>query len=217
MANTTWDAWDDDVLSEVPGSLAGFVRFHVKLAAIDFCKRSWVWLVDQGPTPIVAGTAIYPWGAPVALPANTAVARVLQAWNDGITLLPKTRNELSNLYGDYKAATGPVIYFIQDLPSKLILVPNPTSASATTGITAKVAITPLRAATGLDSEIFDRYFDSIAKGAKARLLVMGKKPWTDVPRGQALQAEFEDAIASAKTDVIRSYASTRLRVRANFF
>lgn len=214
MPTTTWDALDDDVLPEIPGALPAFVRNHVKLAAIEFCKRAWVWLNDQGPIPVLAGTAKYSW---TGLPDNTAVARVLQAWLDKKKLTPKTRNELSCIYGDYTRATGGGLYIVADLPSSVIIVPNPTSASTDTGLTAKVAIAPTRAAAGVDTEVFERYFDSIAMGAKARLLVMSRKPWTDVPRGQQLRNDFELAIAVAKTDVLRSYAGARLRVRGQYF
>lgn len=210
---TTWDAWDDDVLSEIPGALPAYVRNEVMLTAIDFCSRAWVWLNDQGPIAVVAGTAGYPW----VPPANTYVAHILNAWLDKKRLTPKTRNELSDLYGDYMRVDGPAVYFIQDLPSKLILVPKPTSASTDTGITAKIALAPSLSAPSMDDEIASLYFDEIAKGAKARLLLMARKPWTDVGRGQSLQDGFEDDIASAKTDMIRSHAGARLRARAHFF
>lgn len=212
MATTTWDAWDDDVLPDVPGVTAPFARHQVKLAAIEFCKRAWVWLVDQGPISIAATQNDYDWEAPT----GTDVARALQVWLEKRRLLPKTRNELSAIFGDYMRAEGPAQYFVADVPTKLIIVPRPNNTSFY-GVTAKVAIAPKRSATGMDSTVYDRYFDDIAKGAKARLLVMARKPWTDAARGLDLRQEFEDAMASAKTDVIRSYAGARLRNRAQFF
>jgi len=216
---TTWDAWDDDVISEVPGALPEFVRNSVMLSAIDFCSDSWVWLVDQGPIVVVAGTALYPW----VPPATSDVVHVLQAWLDKKQLVPKTRNELSEMYGDYMRFDGAAMYFIQDVPSALILVPKPTSSSAIAvpqvdGITAKIAVCPTLGAASFGSdEIASHYFEEIGRGAKARLLVMARKPWTDVTRGQDLQAQFDDDIATAKTAVIRSYAGARIRVRAHFF
>jgi hypothetical protein len=212
MATSVWSAWDDDLLPEMPGALATLVRHHVKLAAIEFCNRAWVWVVDQGPISVAAGANEYAWEPP----ADTEVARIRVAWLDKKPLAPKTRNELSALYGDYMRAQGPVAHFVQDVPSKLILVPKPTSSSAD-GITAKIAVKPTRSAAGLDSEIFNRYFDEIARGAKARLFGMAKKPWSDPARAMDLREVFEQDIANAKLEVTRSFAGARLRGVAQFF
>jgi hypothetical protein len=212
MATSVWSAWDDDLLSEMPGALATLVRHHVKLAAIEFCNRAWVWVVDQGPISVAAGANEYAWEPP----ASTEVARILVAWLDKKKLTAQTRKELSALYGDYMRAQGPATYFIQDVPSKLILVPTPTSSSAD-GITAKIAVKPARAATGLDSEIFNRYFDQITRGAKARLFGMAKKPWSDPAQARDLREAFEQDIAEAKLELTRSFAGARLRATAQFF
>lgn len=213
MPTSIWSAWNDDVLTDIPGATQGFVQHHIKLAAIEFCKMSWVWLFDQAVIPVVAGTASYPWSG---MPANTAVARVLQVWIDKKQIFPKTRNELSDRYGDYMQAEGPSAYFIADLPSKIILVPKPSSA-ITNGITAKLAIAPNRAAAGIETELFERYFDAVSQGTKARIFGIKRKPWTDMDKSLEQRALFEAAIAEAKTTVIRSYAGARLRNRAQFY
>jgi hypothetical protein len=212
MATSTWSAWDDEVATRVHGARLTFIRHQVKLAAIDFCKRAWPWIVDQGPISIAATQNEYDWEPP----ANTQIVRVLQAWLDKRPIYPKTRNELSDLYGDYMRADGPTQYYIQDTPNSFILVPRPNSTSSD-GVTAKVAIAPKRSATGLDSKIFDRYHDEIADGAVARLLVMSKKPWTDMNLGAAMTSKFDDVISAAKTEIIRSFAGARLRNRAQFY
>jgi len=149
--------------------------------------------------------------------AVSTVARVQQVWLDKKPLLPKTRNELSDLYGDYMRADGPPVYFVQDTPGKLIVVPTPTGPSSGDGLTAKVVIAPTRAAVGIETEIFNRYHDQISRGAKARLFGIAKKPWTDFDKSIEQKAMFEDAISEAKTNVIRSYAGARLRNRAQFY
>jgi hypothetical protein len=212
MATSAWTEWDQDVLPEVPGADAPFVRHHVKLAAIEFCERAWVWVVDQGTFPVAAGANEYDWEPP----ANTEVARILHAWIGKAPLHPKTGGELSALYGDYMQAEGPPQFFIQDVPEKFILVPKPTASSAD-GVTAKIAVKPTRAATGLDTVIFNRWHRIITAGALASLLGMGRKPWTDIPRSQLMADRFEQGIAKAKLEVIRSFAGARMRVRPNFF
>ena len=209
---TTWDAWDDHVMPEIPGVSPNLVRHHVKLAAIQFCADSWVWIVDQGPIPVSAQQNTYDWEPP----AQADPVHVLQCWLDKHPLIPKTRNELSDIFGDYMRALGPARFFIQDFPNQLIMVPTPNSSSID-GITAKLAVHPSLDATGIDDRIFDVFFDEIAIGAKARLMAMSRKPWSDPTQAQVLNEKFEQAIATAKRDVIRSYAGARLRVRGQFF
>lgn len=213
MSETAWTSWFDEVMPELPGAPpSALVKHAIRNAAIEFCTRSWVWVLDQGPIPVVANLNEYDWQPP----SNTEVARILVAWLEKKPLTPKTRNELSAMYGDYMRATGTPVYFIQDVPSKLIVVPKPT-ANITDGVTAKIAVKPKRAATGLDSVIFERWADDIANGAKARLMRMPKKPWTSAANASDYEAKFEDAIATAKLEMTRSFAGARLRVKPNFF
>lgn len=211
---TTWDAWDDDLLSDLPGCTPAYLHHQLVLAAIDFFDRSWAWLYQHPSISVVAGTASYSW----VPPANTGVTHVLHAWLGDSVLTPRTRNDLKALYGAYLKKTGAPAYFVKDVPSKIILVPNPTSDAANPdGITATIALVPSLAAPSMDGELAEFYFDEIGMCAKARLLVQPRKPWTDVARGAAMREEFEQAAAKAKVNVIKSYSSARLRARAQFF
>lgn len=211
---TVWSAWDEDLLADLPTCTPAFLRRQLLLSARDFFDRSWAWLNQQASIAVVAGTATYPWVAP----AGTEVRHVLQAWLGNSVLTPKPRNELKAIYGAYLKKTGAPAYFVKDVPSKIILVPNPTSDAANPdGITATVALVPTLAAANMDDEMASLYFDEIGMGAKARLLVMPRKPWTDVARGVAFQEKFEQAAAAAKVKVTKSYSSARLHVRAQFF
>ena len=212
MATSTWDAWYDDVATEVHGAPLALVNHHIKRAAIEFCKRSWAWVVDQGPISVASGANEYDWEPPT----NTQIARVIQAWLDKRPLTPKTRGELSQMFGDYMRVTGPAQFFIQDVPKSFVLVPKPNSSSSD-GVTAKVAIAPTITATGVDSLMFDRYHDAITKGALARLMLLSKKPWSDSDHGTRMMSEFNEEIAETKTQVIRSYSGARLRGHAQFF
>ena len=211
MATSAWSDWDDDVLPELPGVQQAMARHHVKLAAIEFCRRSWAWIIDQGPIPVSANVAEYDWNRP----ANTDVARVIVAWLEGRRVESLTRKELSARFGDYKNLSGSPEYYLQDSPNKLILVPKPNS-TIMAGVTAVTALQPKRAATGLETTIRERWGDVIAAGAKYRLMRMPKKPWTDKDIAAVYRQEFEDGIAQAKLEVTRSFSGARMRVRPQF-
>jgi hypothetical protein len=140
----------------------------------------------------------------------------LVAWLEKKKLTAKLRSELSAMYGDYMRVDGQPAYFVQDVTSKFVLVPRPTG-NISDGVTAKIAVKPTRSAAGLDSVIFERWADEIAAGAKATLMAMPRKPWTDTIAAAENKKTFEDAIAKAKLEVTRSFAGARMRTRPHYF
>lgn len=50
-------SWYDDVLPHVPGCVEPVALHAIRLAAIDFCERTWVINDDHSPIDIVADQA----------------------------------------------------------------------------------------------------------------------------------------------------------------
>lgn len=215
MPTTLFTAWYDEVVPEMVGSPPlALVLNAIRNAAIEFCDRAWVWRIDQGPMAIAPGASTYDWEPP----ANTVVCRPLQVWIDKRRLEAKGAGELSELYGDFMQMDGAPRYFVQDRPDQLIIVPRPASMLPYGGgITAKVAIKPKRTATGLDSFIHERYLDAITHGAKFRLFIMRKKPWTDTGAAADQKTLFDAAVNKAKLDAEKGFAGARMRVKPQFF
>ena len=211
MATSAFTLWYDEVLPEIPGVLQTMALNHIRRAAIEFCERSQAWVVDQAAISVVAEQSSYAWTPPT----NTEVVKPRAVWLEKIELPAKTPGECSAIYGDYMQATGSPKCFTQDEPATFILVPQPTAA-ITDGITAKLAIKPTPSATGIDTIIFNRYYDGIAAGAKWRLLKMPKKPWTDKEAAAEYKATFDAAIAKALLETSKSFAGARGRVRAQY-
>lgn len=214
MANTTWDTFYDHVLPEVPGVLQAFAAHQIKLAVIDFCNRSLCWVVDDGPTPLAAKVNVYDWSPP----ALAEVIKPMQVWVNKLPIDPKPPSDLSGFYGDFMQTEGAPRYYLAENPTQLIVVPKPISTSSLVqGITAKLAVKPTLAATGIDTLIFNQHYDAMAMGAKSRLMLMPKKPWSNAETGVYYRDKFDEAIPKARIAIRRGLSGAKLRARPAFF
>jgi len=212
VTQKTWSDWFDAVLPECPGVSQEMATYHIKQAAIDFFRKSKAWVVDQGPMSVSGGSNTYDWEPPT----ETEVERPLKVWFNKSAITGKSRNWLSAKYGDFMQAEGIPEHYCQDTQDQIILVPGPNS-TAPAALTAKIAVRPTQAAAGIDPVYFGRYFDAIASGAKARLMRMGKKPWSDPALSTFYQAEFDSAVDKALLESSRGLGEGGgLRVRAQF-
>lgn len=208
---TAWSEWLPAVLLECAGVSDPLGEQEIRQAAIDFCARSWCYVVDQGPLVVSRSINVIGWEPPL----TTQITRALQVWLAKQPLLPKTAAELSTLYGDYMQAEGTPVFFMQENPSELIIVPKPTSAIAG-GITAKVAVQPKRTATSIETKIADRHYEAILHGAKARLMAMAGRPWANLQLAGAYSQRFEQDITKARNEIQRGLSGARRRVPAQF-
>ena len=200
-----WSAFYDEVITDLPGTPPQtLVSNAIRNSTIEFCDRSFVYRIDHVAISAVATVAEYAW----APGANLKVVRPELVWYDKKPLIPKTLDEIGGLYPYWPDQTGTPIYFIQEKIEQLILIPKPT-ASLTNAIRAKVSIKPARAATDIIDEIWEKYLECIAYGAKYRLLSMNKKPWTDLQMAGVFKTMYEDHIAKARLDTFKGRVKSR--------
>ncbi len=201
-----WSAWFDEVLPHVPGCPQPVATHAIRNAAIQFCEDSRVWQIDHPLIDSVADTAEYT----LAPGDGKKVVRLEMVWYEGNPLDPITTADLEALYTGWTVETGEPKYFLQERLEALVLVPYP-SAAVTDAIKAKVSVKPSRAATVIDDVIHERYLEQIGRGARSRLHLMQRKPWTDVNLGSALAQQFEDDIAAARFAAFKGHTRARNR------
>lgn len=71
----------------------------------------------------------------------------------------------------------------------------------------KQIFVPLDSATTINEDLYYRYRDTIAAGARARLMFMPKKDWTDPSTAAKYLSEYNDGVAGAK--IKQSHGMTR--------
>ncbi len=208
-----WSTWLPDVLPHVPGCPVLVAEHEIKRAAQIFFEKSRAWHALTALLPVTAGQAT----VTIALPdAGTELVRVEAGWYDGQPIGPATAQDLDETEPDWTSQTGTPRRVVLLTPGIVRLFPIPT-ANATTGLQLRVSARPSESATGIPDDLAVQYREDITQGAKGRLLVYAKKPWTDVDLGAALLSSFDARAAAANVKAnVRGNANARRAARAHW-
>lgn len=217
MTTVAYTAFYDEVLPEVPGCLQAVALNAIRNACIEFCQKTDVYLYDHPAINAVISTPTYAF----APPTGTLVSKVLQAFYNGRELIPKTPDELKEIYGvyqslDWRSRTGTPKYITQDDEQNVRLVPMP-DASLAGGIKLRVSLKPTRASTTVVDRIFEEYVEAIKNGALYRLKISKGKPYTDEAGAEQCYAFFNTEIDTTKHKVAMGFGRAKPRVRGHFF
>lgn len=183
----------------------------IKNACIEFCTETRYLQVDLDPQPGVAGQAIYDLEAP----SNHVVVDVLQAWYGSNRLVPKSQEQLTQIYNttDWREVAGNPYYFFRPMATEMLLVPKP-QLTEPNRLKVRVAIAPARASTTADSELYERFLEQIAMGARARLYNTPGQPYANPKLAAEYTKRFNDAMAEVRTRVYKG--NTRASVNIEF-
>lgn len=214
MPRTAFTAWYDEVLPEINGAPPqALVLNAIRNAAIEFCEKSLIWNHEHDPVTIAANVNLYDY----AKPASTVVVRPLQAWISKLTpVVYKTPGQLADLFGDWREAAGGPSFITQVRPAQFYLVPKPT-LTIINGLTLRIAVKPSRAATDIETFIYEDWLDGITAGAKARLFAMNKKPWANAQLAADNLDRFTAKVREAQDRALRGYGPARHRVKPMYF
>lgn len=184
----TWDTFFPDVLPYIEAGIPEpMVERQILRAAQQFCQRTRAWRAELDPVR-TTGHLSYD----IEFPLTAELVRLESAKLDGrdITIW---RNE-SDGHGQYIfVPNGKTITFKQMPATGLDLVLD-------------VTLKPGEKATGIEDEIYDRYLDTIALEAIARL------------NGDSGRHErFIEECASIRVDIWRGTAAIAPRARASWY
>lgn len=206
-------SWYDDVLPHVPGCVEPVALHAIRLAAIDFCERTWVINDDHSPIDIVADQASYNY----VPPTGKLVHKRLEVWYAGNAIIDRAPDQLKLIYGaNWQTQAGLPLYHTATGPRAIRLVPIPTEA-LTGGLTLRVAYKPTQAATTVDDILLEDYREPIANGARMRLMLQAKKPYTNQKQAGIEKEFFDAAVAMVRHQVQRGFGRSRAKTTAHFF
>lgn len=216
------DMFLNEVMPDVPSCSKAIAVNAIRNAAIEFCQKSLVWVETLDPVNIVANVDVYDLDG---MPNGSVIERVLNLFYLGRKLAQRNLDEVNakrqlaaasiaaNVQGIATEYIAPsVTMYAQSSPKQIILFGNPT-ASAIGALAMDVALVPSRTSTGIDSAITDRYLDGLVSGAKARLMQIPKKPWSDANLASYHKGEFNSAVDSATIDVARGFGRAPIRTK----
>jgi hypothetical protein len=186
----------------------------IRNAAIEFCEKTHYWQVDASSMVVTGTTSSFV----VLLPPDTNIVDVKEAFYSGRRLIPKGPDELSVMYRgmDWREAEGDPFYFTLVMPGDLRLVPSPSTESGE-NLSMRVAVAPTRAATEIDSDVYENCLEIIAKGARSRLNGLRGQPFYDPEMSALLRKDFMVGIGETKIKVNKGLSRASVAVAFNRF
>jgi hypothetical protein len=179
----------DDVMPEVPGAQRSFVLHHLWRTAEDFCKRTKIdqrWLTDITTTTAPSYT--------LTAPADCALVEIMRVEFDDEEIFPITQEE---------TAVGMAYSVSPDF----VLTLNEPAAGL---LSVKAAVMPDAVGSTIKPDLLKQWGTALAAGAKARLMLMPKKAWTDQATGLVYRRDYESAVASAELVAIKGHTRAAL-------
>jgi hypothetical protein len=181
-------AWADFyplVLPSVLGCPIPAVNTALRSTVRDFCERTREW---RHTNAFTAPGVVNLFN--LTLPANTELVRILSATVGDKEFSAFGRGTLPADWATCTPRDG--LYHVGPESYRLLPVPN-----AGTSVSVELALMPSMEGIEVGDEVFQRYAESIADGAMARLMELPRQPWTDINMAMLKRAKYESAAHNA--------------------
>lgn len=198
------------VVPEVPGAPDALVERQIMLAANDFCIATGVWDEIQDPMTVIDKVHTYD----VDVPTASQVATIKNIWTPTRQLIPATMDQIQQFIPNWQSSTGsePVYYNAAQDWTTFRIFPIPENANKIK-MTLRVAYAPDQFGSVLPSFLMDRWLDEVCAGAKARLMAMQGKAWTNPQAAIYNQRLYEDGVLNAKIVMAHDKVLGNVRVK----
>ena len=186
-----------EMIPELPGCPEPYIEQALKQTSIDFCRRSKALRADMDLITLEEGVQRYDLDAPQGYEVEDIVRCTFVP--DGMPLTPMSISDADASLPGWEQRTGTrpdhYVLFSEEKQIRFIPDPNQTISGA---IAMRAAFRPNQDSTGLDEVFFEEWMQDIAFGAKARLMMQPKKPWTDQQTATLYEQKFQSAIKRAR-------------------
>lgn len=202
-----FNAMLDDVLPDLSGCSTALAINAIRNTVIEFYKKTQIKTANITPVTLIPGVNSYALGVSSSL----QIVAVKNIYLDSLLLSPISEVALDATYQDIQAQTGKVIGYQLEFGNTIHVYRNPTQTGTLNG---KVAVAPNTSAVEMDLDLYYLYSEAIAAGAKARVMSIPKKPYSDSGTAMMYRQEFSAAIRDAKWRAIKG--STLAEVKVQF-
>lgn len=189
----------NDVRIECLSAPELLIEHHIHRTIIDFCERSQIWQEDVGPIQVIAGIDTYE----VSASRRERVVQVKEVYaeNDGGDLVQFEYGQGLRSWSWY-----------HDSPYNITVAPLEYLEGRQLIVVAALTPQLYNGQFRFSRMITDEYFDAIATGAKARILAVPGKDWTNPQMAGAYTAKYEQALNGALVRAGRDHAQIPHRV-----
>lgn len=223
MPTTNFTALLPEVLPEVHGAPRALVVNAIRKAARRFCERSTYWVADHALITTVTDENGNAGEYDLTLPAGTEMVTVRQpAFHKAEPIYQKTERWLYESFDPkWRDKTGTQAdWFLMLAPTTLRLVPYPVTAQ-TDALRVTMILKPSGASTGMDTAVYDEWYEVLAAGALSALQKMHDTRWTNLKQAEINRQLFNNGIDEAHAKITAGYnqqrADRRSKVRGYYF
>lgn len=202
----------DLLLSELPGCTIELVNLHLREAARQFCTQTSAWRMPFDNVNLVASQATYDLEPSEA---QAEVVRLTKLTVNSVLLWADTDREQpeADATEPKYLRNEPPFTLSNDLLEITLMADEVPTAAVVAGLKVVGAMKPTVSATTLPDFLLSQYSAALRYGTLARLMVMGKKPWTDRVLATAYMEEWHKALNFAAYQVQVGNTRERLRVK----
>jgi hypothetical protein len=193
------------VLPAMPSCPDDVALFNLRWAAIEFCQKTLAWREQQGEITTLADVTEYAY----EVSSDRRVTKLLSVLLDGeeVEVLPPDEGRRR----DARDSDGPYVY---GLLSSFEIRPAP---DADLPLITYAAVMPTTLSDIIPAD-FERWYDVLADGAKARLFALPQTDWHNPNAAVAHRQLFLSRMASIASATQRGHAKpTRRSPHARFF
>lgn len=202
-----------DLLLAAPGCPGILAERLVRMAADEFCRTALVWKTRQPLLDMRIGRYEYT----AAPPENARVAMILSVSCEKSRLAPALAENLAVENPNWRRyySETPTRYVMERFDTvRLIPIPNRDADGV---VELETALAPAEDAEGLEDFLWERHGADISLGARAMLLDMESRPWSDRESAMLLGRRFRAAMSRARANSIREEGCASMGVRPRSF
>ncbi len=199
-----WSEFSPYVMPYVLGVPEPLMVQHVRLATIDFCRRTACYQASMEPL-ISDGTVL------VEIESDTG----LQLIKVKAVAVDGKDHPLVDAVGGLKLARSDSpqdFCFTQD-NQILQVYPAPNSGVS---VVIDAIVAPTLTATSLPNPIANAYMQDIALGAVASLQRMPNQPYTDLNSSAMMQAQYQSRVSATAAKVARGLMGSKMRSHTTY-
>lgn len=205
MSTTPYLNMLDDVMPELMGCTVDLAVNALRNASIELYQKSWIYTQTHDPVSLIPGIAEYD----LDTFTNQRIIGVTSAYVGEKPIVPLAAAMLSKTNRKWESEVGIVEgYLLTD--SNIVRVYRIPQVREALNMT--VVLAPTKASTAIETYIYDLYSEGIAAGAKARLMAMPSKPFSNMSASMMYRAEFSAILIDAKWRARKSLTSANLMV-----
>lgn len=212
MATLSYDSLIQYITLDVAGAPEPVIIAMTNMAARELCLQSGCWN-DYEDIPLVSDVSDYE----SSVPPGAQVRFVKSITINNREIDPASESHLLYYKRTAFSAIGSPLYYYMLNDMSFRVLPKPAINDAGQVMRVRTVFVPKFNATAFDSNLIERYAETLIAGAKARLMEMPEKTWSNPGLAAYNKGLFDVGVTKARIDVELSNVPSQMRVKQRNF